>query len=436
MQDAVFITYPDAVVKEGELPLKTLSRLDLSLFAATHVLPFFPSTSDRGFAITDFRSVDERFGCWADLPRPLMIDLVFNHTSASHPWFAQHPEYYLSVDAPVKTSLFRPRSSPLFTKINNKYYWSTFGPDQLDLNLYNASLREELDSIVDLYVRQGATLLRLDAVAYWYKDYHAISTPQTHRYIQSLIDKHPQVVFVVEANLDQEAIDSYTCYVHAYNFALAPLVLEALVFANLQPLVEHLNTPHKNYFNFLASHDGIGLSAVADRIDTRKLVTYTQGLGWSASDYELNINYFDALGGDARKMLLAHALLLSLRGIPGVYYHSYFGSRGVKSSVPRDANREQLVYDELLAALGEEDSERARIKAGIDALLKARIDYLSDQSQAASLEDGLLTLRRGEVTCLFNFSDTPRKLGVCVRDVVSDEDVRVLEPFGYAWVVE
>ena len=435
MSDAVFIMYPDAVVKEGELPLETLNRLDLSLFGATHVLPFFPSTSDRGFAVKDFRSVDERFGCWADLPRPLMIDLVFNHTSASHPWLESHPEYYLVVDEPPQTTLFRPRSSPLFTKIDGTYFWSTFGPDQLDLNLYNESLREELESIIALYVRQGAKLLRLDAAAYWYKDYHAISTAATHEYVESLMGKFPGVEFVVEANLSQELIDEYTSYVRAYNFSFPALVLEALVFDNLSPLVDHLNTPHSNYFNFLASHDGIGLSAVRDRVDTSRLVEYVRDLGWPAREYELNINYLDALGGDVQKFLLAHALLLSLRGIPGVYYHSYFGSRGVASEVARDVNREQLDYDSLVQELSA-GSDRSRIKDAMDCLLQAREKFLSDQPQEAYLEDGLLVVERGEVRCLFNVSDKPRAFGTVARDVVSGLEIESLAPFGYAWVVE
>ena len=376
--------------------------------------------------------MDARFGSWSDLPRPLMVDLVFNHTSARHPWVKKRPEYYLTLDEPPKTSLFRPRDTPLFTKVNGRFYWSTFGPDQLDLNLYNESLRTELEEVIELYIQQGARLLRIDAAPYLFKDYHAISTPDTHAYIQSLIEQYPEVDFVVEANRGQDEIASYMRYAYAYNFSLAPLVLWALVFGEVRPLVKHLNTSHERCFNFLASHDGIGLSAAKQYVDTSRLVRYVKELGWSASGYELNINYLDALGGDVRTFLLAHALLFSLRGRPGVYYHSYFGSRGVQAASGRAVNRERLDYDSLQQEL-RAGGVRARVREEMDRLLAARNQYLSDAPQEAVLEGGLLVLVRGEVTCLFNFSDQEIALEEPVQDLVRGSEVRVLEPFGYAW---
>ena len=426
----VFITYADSFHKDGELSLTTLSRLDLSFFDAVHVLPFFPSSSDRGFAVKDFTIVDPAFGSWSDLPRPLMVDCVFNHTSREHSWMKSHPQFYLRYKEPPSTRLFRPRNSPLFTKVGDWYYWTTFSEDQIDLNLSRDELREELEKLIELYISRGAVLLRLDAVAYFFKDYDSISTQETHDYVKYLVSKYPQVMFVAEVNLSQEAIDEYASYVPAYNFAFAPLMYYSLLTGDVDELVKHLNTSHKNYFTALATHDGIGLKAAATRIPIQTLIEDTRSKGFFASDYELNINYFDAVGSE-EKFLLAHAVLLSLAGISGVYYHSLFGSRGVHATTPRDANRANISYDVLEEELLS-DTTRSRVYSALKQLVLARKKYLAGDSQSASFSDGVLTLRRGEVTCLFNFTDQEVAISPGT-DVLTNKPVSSLQPFGYVW---
>lgn len=435
MKDVVFITYPDAFIQEGELPLQTLARMNLSRFGAVHVLPFFPSSSDRGFAVTDFSRVDERLGGWDDLPSPLMMDLVFNHTSRSHPWVAQHPEYYYRVESPPETSVFRPRSTPLFTRVGEEYFWSTFGPDQLDLNMYNESLRQELLSLVRLYENHGASVFRLDAVAYWFNDYKDISTHYTHNFVKLLMNRFSDARFIAEVNLSQEEIDVFRSYVRVYNFSLAPLVLWALLFGELRPLCNHLNSSYHNYFNFLASHDGIGLSAASSVVDTGRLVDHVRDQGWSASEYELNVNFLDAVGS-VQRFLLAHSLLLCLKGVPGIYFHSYFGSRGAQSQVGRDVNRESLVVDELMSELSASSSRR-RVRDSINELLDARSSQLSRMSsQSAYVTQGVLVVDRGGLLCYHNFSDSKFVFDSEVFDVVSHTRISCLKPYGYAWVVD
>ncbi|MFT4250424.1 MAG: alpha-amylase family glycosyl hydrolase [Candidatus Woesearchaeota archaeon] len=425
---SVFITYPDSFHKDGELPLQTLARLDLSFFDAVHVLPFYPSTSDRGFAVSDFTQVDPAFGSWKDLPRPLMLDCVFNHTSRSHPWLKERPEFYLRYKSPPSTRLFRPRSSPLFTKIGDWFYWTTFSEDQVDLNFSRDDVREELDRLIELYIQQGAVLLRLDAVAYFFKDYDFINTQQTLDYVNYLVRKYPRVRFVAEVNLPQEDIDTYTSFVCAYNFAFAPLMYYALLTGDVTELVNHLNTSHSNYFTVLATHDGIGLQAVTGRIPAQVLIDDTRSKGFFASDYELNINYFDAVGSE-EKFLLAHAVLLSLEGISGVYYHSLFGSRGVYATTPRDANRATISFDTLQEELLE-DFPRSRVYSALKALVVARRKYLFG-SQSASFRDGVLTLLREGVCCVFNFSE--EEVVVSGIDLITGKQVSSLPAFGYAW---
>ena len=112
-------------------------------------------------------------------------------------------------------------------------------------------------------------------------------------------------------------------------------------------------TPPSNettFFNFLASHDGIGLNPARGILHDAEIdamvqqvlahggcVSYKSNPDGTAGPYELNINYFDALCGPTRREALAlqidrfvaaHAIMFSLAGVPGIYFHSLFGSRG------------------------------------------------------------------------------------------------------------
>lgn len=428
MKDAIFITYPDSFVRGDEKPLKTLSRLDLECFDAVHVLPFFPSTSDKGFSVSDYTIVDPEYGDWNDLPDSLMVDCVFNHTSRSHPWFDSHPEYYLRFDSVPKTSVFRPRDSSLFTQIGEYYYWTTFSADQIDLDVSKPEVQEELENIISLYIDKGAKLLRIDAAPYLFKDFSHISTIETHEYLQSLIKKFSDVTIIAEVNRVQEEIDEYRKYAHVYNFALPGLVYHAFLHQDISGLLTHLQDDFRNYINVLATHDGIGLNAARSYVDTSSLVDDTRAKGFSGSEYELNINYFDALDRSEDKMITAHSLLLCLEGIPAVYYHSFFGSYGIKVA-GRGANRAVIHYDSLMQSLST-NSVTSRINSSIRHLLGLR-EKLSE-SQEVYEQDGLLVVKRGDVLCLHNFSAQQKRIAE-VYDLVSEQTTSCVKAFGCVW---
>jgi sucrose phosphorylase len=200
-----------------------------------------------------------------------------------------------------------------------------------------------------------------------------------------------------------------------YNFALPPLVLQALATgraAKLTHWAQSLALPSDRvtFFNFLASHDGIGLNPArgilsdaeiealaAHTLNHGGFISYRDAPDGSRQPYELNINYLDALSNPGeheppdeatRKFLTAHAIMLSLQGIPGIYFHSLFGSRGdpagaKASGLPRRINREKLERHQLEAELRDRNSVRARVWQGLKQLLLVRRAQTAFHPQAS-----------------------------------------------------
>lgn len=433
---ALLITYADQLRRDGEAPLHTLAefceRRLRSVLTGVHVLPFFPSSSDDGFAVEDYLSVDPAFGTWHDIARlaahfELMFDAVLNHVSAQGQWFKaflsddpRYRDFFVTVaGAPDLTRVVRPRALPLLTEFPTaagpRKIWTTFSADQVDLNYRNPEvLLAVLDALL-FYVARGARFIRLDAVAFLWKEIGTtcLHLPQTHAIIQLLravLDEvAPGVLLVTETNVPHaENISYFGDGIHeaqlVYNFALPPLVLHSLATGSAQALTRwaHSLEPVSDrvaFFNFLASHDGVGLNPVRgilEEAEIEALVARTRAHGGCISlkampdgskrPYEMNINYLDALSNPAagespdlaaRKLLCAHGILLSLQGVPGIYFHSLFGSRGDRrgaeiSGIARRINREKIECAALEAALDDTNSLRARVFEGQCALLRQR----------------------------------------------------------------
>jgi glycosidase len=424
-QDAILITYGDMVQAPGESPLVTLndflSQTIKDCVNTIHILPFFPYSSDDGFSIIDYRQVDPALGDWSDIKSiedsfSLMFDAVVNHVSAQSAWFEKFvaweepfAEYFIVVpEGAVLNQVFRPRSLPLLTEVETadgaKLVWTTFSSDQIDLNFANPDVLLEVIDTLLFYVEQGAKLIRLDAIAYIWKETETtcIHLPQTHRIIQlmrSVLDMvAPQVLIVTETNVPHDENISYfgdgqNEAQMVYNFSLPPLTLHAFHHGSAQTLSEWasrlvLPSSEVSFFNFLASHDGIGLTParglitdgdvqeIARRVEALGgFVSYRRNSDGSESPYELNIGYIDALREPgveetidivSRRFLCAQAIMLALRGVPGIYFHSLFGSsswfEGVQQSgQKRRINRQKLQRDRLLEELNDETSLRSHV---------------------------------------------------------------------------
>ncbi|MFW7413704.1 alpha-amylase family glycosyl hydrolase [Demequina sp. SO4-18] len=475
-RSAFLIAYGDSIRREGERPLRTLRRvLDQTVadeISDVHLLPIFPWTSDDGFAVVDYREVDPQLGDWGDVEslgrtRGIALDFVANHLSASSPWFREwlagserRRGYFIQPSADFDTSaVVRPRTTDLVHEYPRQdgtlaRAWTTFGPDQVDLNVAEPAVLAELTDVLLTYVARGADTIRLDAIGYLWKDSgtSCIHRPGTHAIIKmwrAMLDElAPGVRLLTETNVPHRDNVSYfgnlTDEAHmVYQFALPPLVLHSFVSGSSGRLtrwaasLEDLGSD-ATWFTFLASHDGVGLRptlGILDDAERAALVRRAESAGGRAahatepdgsrSVYELNVNYLDALVDDearddprlvVRRGLAAHAILLAMVGVPAIYLHSLYGSTGdiegmVASGINRRINREKLDADALLDETVTSPRRRGMLE-GIVAMLRVRreqpaFDPYSPQ-EVLDLGDQVVALRRGrgheEVTAVVNVS--------------------------------
>ena len=434
-RDSILITYGDQVQRANEIPLQTLKIFCESylpgVVSGIHILPFYPWTSDDGFSVVDYRQTDPALGSWDDITSMqnfrLMFDGVINHISAQSGWFQKflqddlrYKDYFIAVEgAPDLSQVVRPRALPLLTSFKapsgEKKVWTTFSADQIDLNFKNSDVLLEILDILLLYIERGATFIRLDAIAYLWKEpgTTCIHLPKTHTVIQflraAINEVAPYVQLITETNVPHPDNISYfgdgTNEAQlVYNFALPPLTLHAFHTGDAQILSDWARTltlpsQKTTFFNFLASHDGIGLnpargilsdadidSLVNKVIEHGGLISYKHNADGTQSPYEMNINYFDALSNpngneplelQVSRFIAAQSIMLSIIGVPGVYFHSLFGSRGWLKGVRqtgrnRTINREKLQFNELKKQLADENSLRSKVFTKYSELLKTR----------------------------------------------------------------
>jgi len=439
--DAILITYGDQISEAGRAPLQTLAEfLETHLHDAlsgVHILPFFPYSSDDGFSVIDYAAVDANLGSWEDVAQVgrsfrLMFDAVVNHVSARSDWFQAflkddpaYADYFIVVEpgtaeewVPMVT---RPRALPLLTPVETlsgeKLVWTTFSTDQIDLNFANPEVLLTIIEVLLLYVEKGAEIIRLDAIAYLWKEIGSacIHLPQTHRVVQliraALDAVAPHVLLITETNVPHEENVSYfgdgaNEAQMVYQFPLAPLVLNAFHSGDARHLLEWadgLEAPSETatFFNFTASHDGIGVrpaEGILDGAEFQELadkarahggfVSFKTNPDGSQSPYELNISFFDALSDPAkvaeegrevqvRRFMASQAIMLSLAGVPGIYAHSLLGSRSWPEGVEqtgryRTINREKLHHAELKRALADPTSLRHEVFYRYCHLLRLR----------------------------------------------------------------
>lgn len=435
-RDALLITYGDQITEAGKSPLKTLNNVAQKylsgVVSGVHILPFFPWSSDDGFSVKDYFAVDPALGDWNDVRElgkhfDLMFDAVFNHMSAQSDWFKKFlsgdpafEDFFVTVEGdPDLSQVVRPRALPLLTEFQTatgtKKVWTTFSADQVDLDVRNPKVLLALLKALLFYVENGAKFIRLDAIAFLWKRIgtRCLHLPETHRVIQlmrALLDEvAPNVMLITETNVPHADNISYfgngaNEAQLVYNFALPPLVLHSLATGNAEKLTRwasSLDLPSKQvtFFNFLASHDGVGLNPargilsdaeiaalVSRTLEHGGLISYKNNPDGSRSPYEMNISYFDALSNPAtnepieiqvKRFVCAHAIMFAIGGVPGIYFHSLFGSRGDRagaeaSGIPRRINRKKLTRAELEKELADPDSLRAKVLAEMRSMLQLR----------------------------------------------------------------
>jgi len=425
--DCILITYADVVRRSDEPGLKTLRHFISSflddLINTVHILPFYPFSSDDGFSVIDYRQVDPNLGTWKDIhdlaaTKRLMFDAVVNHISQHSVWFKSflkgempYNDFFLVPDEHWDfSSLVRPRTRPVLSEFDvngiRKKVWTTFSSDQIDLNFANPEVLLEVLDLLGFYTSQGASLIRLDAVAYLWKasGTSSINLEQTHRLIKlmrlvlDLTEK--DVTVITETNVPHEENISYfgetdpetgqTDEAHmVYQFPLAPLVLHTLMTGDSTAISKWSDSLDGKgiYFNFVASHDGIGvmpakgvltdeeIALIVSRVEENGgMVSYKSMADGSQVVYELNTTLYDALNDpkhqnpalDIPRYIASQVIMLSMMGVPGIYYLSLFGFRNshasaAKTGRARSINRQKFQWSELEERLSDPHSPHAEV---------------------------------------------------------------------------
>ena len=507
-QDMILIAYGDsiirhantdeAVAKPEEPPLHTLHRFVknqcLPELNALHILPFYPYSSDEGFAVMNYVQVNEALGSWqhirdisADVR--LMADLVINHCSSRSVWFENFIQGKVPGKGYFKTAspsydlvqVVRPRTSPLLQAVETKdglqHVWCTFSHDQVDFDFANPDVLNEFVSIIRHYLDNGVRIFRLDAVAFLWKKLNTrcINLPETHeviRLLRTLIEHfEPNVIIITETNIPNRENLSYFGNANEahciYNFSLPPLLLHTLLSGDstaLKHWMMSMPPPQEGtaYFNFIASHDGIGLRPVEgllEQSEIAEMVNTTAKYGGKVSlrtapdgtntPYELNIALFDALQGTHKgpdkwgvtRFLCAHAIMFALEGIPGLYIHSLLGTtndyeRFENSQHNRAINRHRWQESDLLAKLSNENAHHRNVFKAMKSLMairKAQSAFHPNATQyTLHLSEGLFGFWRQSINrsqsmfCVYNISDEPQTLTLADLNLIGTEQWRDL----------
>ena len=507
--DSVMICYGDNIQSSQMAPLATLKafadqRLK-GVISGIHILPFSPYSSDDGFSVIDYRKVNPDWGDWSDISAiakefRLMADLVLNHCSAKGVWFSQflkgnpkYADYFITVEPGTDLSaVFRPRALPLLHEFEvngeKKQVWTTFSEDQVDLNFANPDVFLEFVDILLDYVEKGVRIIRLDAIGFLWKEIgtSCMHHPKTHEMVKLfrlvLGETAPGVILITETNVPHKENISYfgdgTDEAHmVYQFTLPPLTMDAFIRGDASKLSSWAATlpePNPNYtfFNFLASHDGVGVLPAKGYLSDEEidnLIKEVKERGGLVSykstpdgevPYELNISYRDAIAEKtlpdnlrAAKFLSSQAVMLSMAGMPGIYIHSLLGSGNWKegvglTGVNRTINREKLSLNQLNSELDDTDSLRSMIFGGYARLLKARSSHKAFHPTAAQrildLGKSLFALERTSsdgqpVLCLQSVSSETQLVNVASEipgkgktpeklfDLYSSRDIPVID---------
>lgn len=519
--DVALITYGDSILEEGKSSLSSLHDFLNTYIKDTinsvHILPFFPYCSDDGFAVMDFYKVNEKLGDWQDIrgianDYRVMADLVINHGSSSGTWFknfikgeGEGHDYFYTTDkeAPI-SQVVRPRTSPLLrpteTSKGTEYVWCTFSHEQVDFDFTNINVLKEFVNILRFYLDNGIRIFRLDAVAFLWKKLgtNCLNLPETHevvRLMRTLLEHaETDTVIITETNIPNRENLSYFGNgneAHGiYNFSLPPLLVNTLITGNCHYLKSWLMSmpPAQNgtmYFNFIASHDGIGLrpaegllteAEVSSLINTMK--KFGGEISWRTGDngvrkpYEVNIALFDALQGTIegkdqwgiQRFMCAHAIMLALEGLPAIYIHSLLGTgndydKREKTEQNRSINRHQWDYDALKEKLNDKDSQHAIVYDQLKGFIETRKNQKAFHPNATQFTLHLTNKlfgfwrqsidRRQSIFCVYNISNESQPLllsdlNLIVtdnwRDLISGiefnetNDFISLEPYQILWI--
>lgn len=491
------ITYGDAIQNKNEKTLKTLNDFlnekFKNIITDVHILPMFPYTSDDGFSVVDYQKVDEKLGDFTTLEKfskeyRLMYDFVVNHISKSSKWFVgylneeeTYKDYFIKYDERFDyKNVVRPRTSDLISKYqNNKTAWTTFSEDQVDLNFKNIDVLVKTTEILLDYIKKGATSIRLDAIGFLWKEsgtscMHLKETHEVIKIWRIILDEiAPNVQIITETNVPHLENISYFGNKNdeanqVYQFALPPLVLHSFISGSSEKFngwasgIEPLSKT-ATYFNFLASHDGIGMRSVENILSEEqkeKIIENTKKNGakfnfktntdGTKSVYEINITYLDAIKKgdkyDNSRFLGAHFILLSMPGNPAIYYNSFLGTTNnveevLKTNINRRINRRKFSKEEIDSEM--QKSSKKEIFDGLKEMIeiKQKHECFSPygEFEILNVSKSVIGINKrfkgSNITALINITDENVKIKLEGYNLNKKEKFnQSLEAYEYAWI--
>lgn len=445
----MLITYADSFGKNLRELKETLDRYFRREIGSVHILPFFPSSGDRGFSPITYGEVDPAFGTWADIEAlsrgyELMFDFMINHLSRRSPQFLDFVEKHDASpyrDMFLRFQKFWPQGRPAaedvarlnkrkdrapcerirFADGTEEDVWCTFGEEQMDLNLESPAAWEFIGRSLRGLADRGASMIRLDAVAFATKKY-GTSCFFVEPEIWELMGRVRDILGGKRVPLLPEVHDRYETQLRiaekgyaVYDFALPVLVLHTLYTGNCKRLKEWFRICPRNQYTTLDTHDGIGT------VDARGLLTeeelegvirkteryganfkmdFSAEANGKPSVYQINCTYYSALGGDDRAYLLARAIQFFAPGVPQVYYVGLLAGANdyalmKKTNSPRNVSRHNYTREEI----GRE--VRRPVVRELCRLMRIRNEYgaFDGDFQVADLPDDTLEIARESGGC-------------------------------------
>ena len=366
---AMLITYPDSLgsnLKDLQTVLETHLK---GVVGGVHLLPFFPSSGDRGFAPMDYTKVDEKFGSWDDVKKLsesyyLMFDFMVNHISKQSKYFKDFQEKHNDsayrdlfihwdefwpkghptqedIDLIYKRKPKAPVQSVKFADGQTEEVWNTFGEDQIDLDVTKQVTKKFIKDTLNFLIDHGASIIRLDAFAYAVKKLGTndfFVEPEIWDLLKEIdgITAPRETTLLPEIHENYHIVRKITDHNYfSYDFALPIVTLYSLYSGKADRLVGWLKNSPMKQFTTLDTHDGIGVVDAKDvlsddELDYTKAEMYKVGANvkkvYSSTAYhnldvyQINTTYYSALGNNDHAYLLARAIQVFAPGIPQVYY--------------------------------------------------------------------------------------------------------------------
>jgi sucrose phosphorylase len=419
----MLITYADSMGKNLRELSEILDKYYDKVIGGLHILPFFPSSADRGFAPMSYKSVDSAFGDWNDIKsladhHYLMFDFMINHISKSSEYFKDflmHKDQSKFRDLFIRYKDFWPNGEPSRQDVDLIYkrkprapyidvnfedgttekIWCTFDEEQIDLAVNTQTTKDFIREILLYLAEKGASAIRLDAFAYATKKLGTncfFVEPETFE----LLDYCKSVAESAGADILPEIHEHYSIQMKladrghwVYDFALPMLLLHALYTGDNKNLINWLKICPRKQFTTLDTHDGIGVVDVKDLMTPEEIEQTTEFLFTKGANvkkvyntvaynnldvYQLNCTYYSALGDNDSAYLLARAIQFFSPGIPQVYYVGLLAGKNdidllEKTKVGRNINRHFYTKEEI-----EKEVQRPVLQK-MYALMKFRNSY-------------------------------------------------------------